>query len=174
MKRFGMMTVVLVVALGLCMMAGCSLGGTKSSTTAAPSVTTASAASTLPETSTTTTAGTTETSKASGTTDDGSSEGWTTVMELSGSDTEEVTSEIFTLSGAPTRILWKAETDSIWTMAAFVEAEGHDLQKQGGFPVFWESKEKEGSKTLERGPGKYYLHVTVANAAWSVTIQEKK
>lgn len=178
MKRFSMMAVVLAMALGLCVMAGCSLGRATTTTAAAPTVTTSSSASTAPPADTTTTTGTaqtSETSETSGTTVAVDSEGWTTVVELTGGVNDgEKTSKIFSLSGAPARIVWKVKTDSIWTMAAFVEPEGHDLKTQGGFPVFWESKEKEGSKTLERDTGKYFLHVTVANSDWSVKIQEQK
>lgn len=170
MKRLGMAAGVLAIVLGLCVIAGCSGEKTTSSATTTSTVTKDSAVSTTPETDTTTTVDT----ETSGTVDNDDSQEWTTVMELKGSDTEEITSDIFTLSGAPARITWKVESDSMWIIAAFVEAEGHDLQSQGGFPVFMESKEKQGSKTLKRGPGNYFLHVNVANSEWSVAVQEQK
>ena len=156
MTRLEMAAGVVAMVLGLCVVAGCSGSGT-TSTTVASTVTTSSAVSTAPSTG--------------GGSD---SQGWTTVLELKGSGTGENTSETFTLSGAPARLTWKIDTDTMWVIAAFVEPEGHDIQSQGAFPVFMESEEKEGSETLEREPGTYFLYVTVANSDWSVSVQEQK
>ena len=173
MTRQGMAAGVVAMVLGLCVVAGCSGSGT-TSTTVASTVTTGSAASTVPGGEVTGTTATTATSTAPSTGGGSDSQGWTTVLELKGSGTGENTSETFTLSGAPARLTWKIDTDTMWVIAAFVEPEGHDIQSQGAFPVFMESEEKEGSETLEREPGTYFLYVTVANSDWSVSVQEQK
>lgn len=119
---------------------------------------------------------TSSTSVTSGTTaaTGGDSTGWKTVFEFKGTDNGEKTSELFKLSGAPARLTWKVETDSMWILAAFVEPEGHDLKAKGGFPVIMESEDKEGSVPLDLKAGSYYVYVNAANCKWTVAIQEQK
>jgi len=96
------------------------------------------------------------------------------VVEMSGSGTGEQTSELFELSGAPARISYSVKADTIWTMAAFVEPEGWDIQTQGGFPDVWESEKTEGSETLDQEAGSHFLYVTAANCDWAVVVEEQK
>ncbi len=167
----------LAVVLAAGVMAGCGSGDT--TTTAAPPTTSSAVSNEGGETFVPTTTATGETASTTATTGGsgsggGDGAGWTPVFEFTGTGTGEKTSELFTLSGAPARLTWNVETDTMWIIAAFVEPEGHDLETQGGFPVIMESEEKKGSEPLDLEPGKYFVYVNAANCDWTVTIEEQK
>jgi ABC-type transport system substrate-binding protein len=173
-RRLGVPVLALALVVVMAAMAGC---GTEQTTTTAAPPTTSSAVSTeggetfVPTTAVgEATASTSTTAGSSG----GDSGGWAPVFEFKGSGTGEKTSELFTLTGAPARLTWDVQTDTMWIIAAFVEPEGHDIKKQGGFPVMMESEEKQGSETLDLEPGKYFVYVNAANCDWTVTIEEQK
>lgn len=178
MRRLSVVLCAVVLLAVLALTAGCSGGEVTTTSTAV--ATTSSTGTTLASTtsSPTTTAGTvttaSSTTAATTTTTNADSAGWQKVVELSGSGTGEKTSELFDLSGAPARISYKVETDTVWTMAAFVEPEGWDIKTQGGFPDVWESEKKEGSETLEQEAGSHFLYVTAANCDWTVWVEEEK
>lgn len=184
------LVVLLVAVLGLLSGAGCSGDNaattTAAPTTVAPTTVAPTTTATLPTSTTgatTSGAGTTTTAGGGVTTGGGvsispsaDSAGWQKVFEFSGGDDgdDEWTSELFALSGAPARLTYAVETDTVWTMAAFVLPEGHDLKAQGGFPDVWESDAKTGTVELEKDAGSYFVHVAAANCAWKVVIEEKK
>lgn len=179
--RRSCVVVCIVMAALLLGLAGCS--GDEGTATTASSATTMPAGTTVASATTTSTAPTTSSTAVSTTgpeattgtsTSSADDAGWQKVFELSGSGTGEKTSELFELSGAPARISYTVKTDTVWTMAAFVEPEGWDIKTQGGFPDVWESEKTEGSETLDQEAGSHFLYVTAANCDWTVVIEEQK
>ena len=179
MRRACVVLCVVLVGALLMGVGGCS--GDEEATTTASSATTLAPTTTVAPSTTASTAPTTSSSTATTepdaptTTESEAADGdWQKAFELSGSGTEEKTSELFELSGAPARISYTVAADTVWTMGAFVEPEGWDIKTQGGFPDIWESEKTEGSETLEQEAGSHFLYVTAANCDWTVVIEEQK
>jgi len=99
---------------------------------------------------------------------------WTTVATLSG--TAGASSQVFELTGAEAQLSYdfKGGADSV-IAAVYLEPEGKDITKDGGFPLVMLSKAESSVTALHKSAGKYYLDVTAANIdSWTVTVQEKR
>ncbi|MCG2621412.1 TM2 domain-containing protein [Arthrobacter sp. I2-34] len=99
---------------------------------------------------------------------------WTKVVTLDGS--ANAASQTFELSGGETRLVYnfKGSQDFV-VVAAYLEEEGTDLNKDGGIPLLMLDKPDKGETAIHKSAGSYFLDVRAANIdSWKVTIEEKK
>jgi TM2 domain len=99
---------------------------------------------------------------------------WTKVVTLDGS--ANAASQTFELSGGETRLVYnfKGNEDFV-VVAAYLEEEGTDLDKDGGIPLLMLDKAEKGETAIHKSAGKYFLDVRAANIdSWKITIEEKK
>lgn len=80
----------------------------------------------------------------------------------------------FTLEGGEQKLEYTFEGKTMPTMAAYVEQDGWDLAKDGGFPAAWPDKAGSDSKMLDKDAGEYIIQVLSANCDWTVTLLEKR
>lgn len=97
-------------------------------------------------------------------------ETWNTVTTLSGSANKD--SDTFTLHGRKVKLTYKFTGNTTPVGAIYVLPEGTDISKDGGIPEVMISKYGGDSTFLTKSTGNYYLHITSANADWTVKIEE--
>ena len=118
---------------------------------------------TAPGTKQTVTTVTTETTKA---------KSWTKVAELTGD--ADKSSETIHLSGGQVRLTYSFTGSDTIIGAVYLMDEGKDLSKDGGIPVVMVTKASSDQTILRKSAGDYYLQVTTANAAFTITLEELK
>jgi hypothetical protein len=99
---------------------------------------------------------------------------WKEVYTFSGNGMKK--SPGFELSGGEAKLKYKYQSTSpnIGVFTAYVVEEGKDIMKEGGIPDVMTSSTKEESETsLQKGAGRYYLHINAAGE-WTVTVEELK
>jgi len=119
-------------------------------------------------TKTTTSNGTTETETA----EESKTGEWVVVAELSGSANKN--SDTFDLKGGKTRVTYTFEGNNPIVGSIYVLKEGTDLQTDGGFPEVMVSEASTDSTIIRKSAGEYYLSVSVANADYTVTVEEQR
>lgn len=97
---------------------------------------------------------------------------WTKVATLSGS--ADKSSETIKLSGGKTRLKYTFTGSDPIVGSIYVLDEGTDLNKDGGIPDVTVSKAGSDQTILRKSAGDYYVHVAVANATYTVTLEELK
>ena len=160
-----------VVALGILgSLAGCGKSATTTTTAAVAAVTpaTSATAETVLPATTTTKAATTTTEGSTATTTKGPQ--WVKVASLSGS--AEKTGDVFALTGAPARLSYKVEGETVYT-AIYVMADGTNFSTDGGIPEVTVSKVAQDSTRLVKDAGRYYLMVK-AMSPYDVTVEEQR
>jgi hypothetical protein len=56
----------------------------------------------------------------------------------------------------------------------YVVAEGHSIEKEGGFPEVTVTKSGTDSTFLTKDAGNYYLDIKSANTNWTIKIEEEQ
>jgi hypothetical protein len=102
----------------------------------------------------------------------GDAEGWVEVMSMNGSTSKR--SPSFTLEGGEQKLEYTMEGDTMPVMAVYVEKDGWDIEKDGGFPTVWPDEAGSDSSMLDKDAGEYIVQVESANCDWTVTILEKR
>ena len=100
---------------------------------------------------------------------------WTTVATIEGNADQQ--SDTITLTGGKVRVTYEFTDPSSLDMiigAIYVLDEGVDLTKDGGIPDVMVSEAGSGETVLRKDAGEYYVKVTVANADYTITIEEEK
>lgn len=97
---------------------------------------------------------------------------WTDVASISGS--ADKSSETIHLSGGQVKVKYTFSGGESLLGAIYLMDEGKDLMKDGGIPDVTVSKAGSDETILRKAAGDYYIHVTVANADYTVTLQELK
>lgn len=98
---------------------------------------------------------------------------WVVVIELKG--TTDKRSDTFELTGGKTKMTYNFNGNDWIVGSIYIVQEGHDLNKEGGFPEVSISKSGEDSTFLSKGKGKYFLDVKAGNTtSWTIKIEEEK
>ena len=97
---------------------------------------------------------------------------WTQIAQLTGN--ADKSSETIKLSGGQVRLKYNFTGSDPIVGAIYVLEEGTDLMKDGGIPDVTISKAGSDKTILRKDKGDYYLHVTDANAQYTVTLEELK
>lgn len=97
---------------------------------------------------------------------------WTTVLEASGSSDKRT--DTFTLQGGKTKLTYTFTGGEAIIGSIYVVAEGHSIEKEGGFPEVTVTKAGTDSTFLTKDAGNYYLDVKSANADWTIKIEEER
>lgn len=97
---------------------------------------------------------------------------WTDVTTITGS--ADKSSETIRLSGGQVKLKYTFNGGDALLGAVYLMDEGKDLSKDGGIPDVTVSKAGSDETILREDKGDYYLHVTVANADYTITLQELK
>ena len=98
---------------------------------------------------------------------------WKVAMFLSGNSSKR--SPLFDLIGQEARMIYRVEGD-VWSIFSVTVMEaGTSTYRDGAIPDIMTTGPCPGEMSyLYVGPGRYYLDVTAANAAWSVVIQDRR
>ena len=103
--------------------------------------------------------------------EDNAGKTWTQIAQLSGN--ADKSSDTITLTGGRVRLTYSFQGNYV-VGAVYLLEEGTDLQSDGGFPVVTVSQSTSDETILRKGAGDYYLHVSSANADYTVTLEELK
>lgn len=97
---------------------------------------------------------------------------WVSVMTLSGN--ADKSSDTIDLPGGKVRVTYEfTDTAGLDMIVAgiYLLEEGTDLHKDGGIPVVMVTDEGSDETLLRKSAGSYYLHVTAANAEYTINVE---
>lgn len=97
---------------------------------------------------------------------------WVKVIALSGKANKR--SAPFELTSDSVRLKYTVKGKTSPIFGVYVPEQGTNIQKDGGIPEVMVTEAGGDTTFLTKAPGKYFLDVTSANAAWSVVIEEER